>query len=63
MWYSQLARHMIHAQAVNARVTKMITSLQKQLAIIQVKLLLMPSDLNLLNSQMEVDNTLELAKF
>ncbi len=58
-----LARNMIPAQAVNARVTKMATSLQKQLAVIEGELLLTPSDLNLLKSQMEVDNKLELAKF
>jgi hypothetical protein len=58
-----LARYMIRAQAVNTRVTKMVTSLQKQLTLIEGKLLLTPSDLNLLKSQMEVDNKLELAKF
>jgi hypothetical protein len=58
-----LARHTIGAQAVNARVTKMVTSLQKQLDVIEGKLLLMPTDLNLLKSQMEVDNKLKLAKF
>jgi hypothetical protein len=49
---------------MNTRVTntKMVTSLQKQLAVIEDKLLLMPSDLNLLKSQMEVDKKLELAK-
>ncbi len=39
------------------------TSLQKQLDVIEGKLLLMPTDLNLLKSQMEVDNKLKLAKF
>ena len=58
-----LARYMIHAQAVNARVTKMVTSLQKQLDVIEGKLLLTPTDLNLLKSQMEVDNKLKIAKF
>ncbi len=58
-----LARHTIHSQAVNARVTKMVTSLQKQLDVIEGELLLMPTDLNLLKSQMEVDNKLKLAKF
>ncbi len=43
-----LARHTIRAQAVNARVTKMVTSLQKQLDVIEGKLLLTPTDLNLL---------------
>jgi hypothetical protein len=58
-----LARHTIRAQAVTARVTKMVTSLQKQLNVIEAMLLLTPADLNLLKSQMEVDNKLELAKF
>ncbi len=58
-----LARHMLCAQAKNTRVTKMVSSLQKQLAVIEGKLLLTPSDLNLLKSQMKVDNKLELAKF
>ncbi len=58
-----LVRYMIRAQVVNARVTKMVTSLQKQLAVIEGKLLLMSSDLNLLKSQTKVDNKLELAKF
>jgi hypothetical protein len=58
-----LARHMIHSQAMNARVTKMVKSLQKQLDVIEGKLLLMPTDLNLLKSQMELDNKLKLAKF
>jgi hypothetical protein len=64
-----LARHAVRAQAVNVRVTKMVTSLQKQLEVIEGKLLLMPTDLNLsahlnlLKSQMEVDNKLKLAKF
>jgi hypothetical protein len=55
-----LARHTIRAQAVTARVTKMV---QKQLDVIEAKLLLIPADLNLLKSQMEVDNKLKLAKF
>jgi hypothetical protein len=58
-----LASHTIHAKAVNAIVTKMITSLQKQLDVIEGKLLLTPTDVNLLKSQMEVDNKLGLAKF
>jgi hypothetical protein len=43
----------------------MITSPQKQLDVIEGKLLLllMPADLNLLKSQMEVDKKLKLAKF
>jgi hypothetical protein len=59
-----LARHTICAQVVNARVTKMVTSLQKQLDVIEGELLLTPTDLNLCKSQMEVDNKLsKLAKF
>jgi hypothetical protein len=58
-----LARHTIRVQAVNTRVTKMITSQKKQLDVIEVKLLLMPTDLNLLKSKMEIDNKLKLAKF
>jgi hypothetical protein len=58
-----LARHTIPTQAVTARVFKMVTSLQKQLDVIEAELLLMPTYLNLLKSQMEVDNKLELAKF
>ncbi len=64
-----LARHAIRAQAVNARVTKIVTSLQKQLEVIEGKLLLMPTGLNLsahlniLKSQIEVENKLKLAKF
>ncbi len=41
----------------------MVTSLQKQLDVIEGKLLLTPTDLNLLKNQMEVDNKLKLAKF
>jgi len=41
----------------------MITSLEKQLQVINTELLLAPNDLNLLKSQMEVENKLELAKF
>jgi hypothetical protein len=58
-----LARHTIRAQAVNTRVTKMVASLQNQLDVIKSLLLLTPTDLNLLKSQMEIDNKLELAKF
>ncbi len=58
-----LARHNIRVQVVTTRFTKMVTSLQKQLDVIKAKLLLMPADLNLLKSQMEVDNKLKLAKF
>jgi hypothetical protein len=41
----------------------MITSLEKLLQVINTELLLSPNDLNLLTSQMEVENKLELAKF
>ncbi len=58
-----LARHRLHEIAVTNRVTKMITSLEKQLQVINTKLLLVPNNLNLLKSQMEVENKLELAKF
>ncbi len=59
-----LARHIIHAQAVNnARITKMVTRLQKQLDEIEGKLLLTLTDINLLKSQMEIDKKLKLSKF
>jgi hypothetical protein len=58
-----LARHRLCEILVTNRVTKMITSLEKQLQVINPELLLAPNDLNLLKSQMEVDNKLELAKF
>jgi hypothetical protein len=45
------------------RVTKMVNSLEKQLTVIEAKLLLTPKDLNLLKSQMEVENKLNVAKF
>ncbi len=57
-----LARHRLREIAVTDRVTKMITSLEKQLQVINTELLLAPNDLNLLKSQMEVENKLELAK-
>ncbi len=41
----------------------MVTSLQKQLDVIEGELLLRPTDLHLLKSQMEDYNKLELAKF
>jgi hypothetical protein len=41
----------------------MITSLEKQLQVVDTELLLVPNDLNLLKSQMEVENKLESAKF
>ncbi len=40
------------------RVTKMVTSLGKQLQVIEADLLLTPNDLNLLKSQMGVENKL-----
>jgi hypothetical protein len=40
-----LARHRLHKIAVTDRVTKMITSLEKQLQVINTELLLMPNDL------------------
>ena len=40
-----------------------MSSLQKQLDVIEAELLLTPTDLNLLKSQMEVDNKLKLAEF
>jgi hypothetical protein len=58
-----LARHRLRGIAVTNRVTKMFTSLEKQLQVINTELLLVPNDLNLLKSQMEVENKLELAKF
>ncbi len=60
---SVLARHAVREKAVIDRVTKMVTSLEKQLAVIEAKLLLTPKDLNLLKSQMEVENKLNMAKF
>jgi hypothetical protein len=58
-----LARHRLCKIAVTNRVTKMITSLEKQLQVINTELLLTPNDFNLLKSQMEVENKLELVKF
>ncbi len=60
---SVLARHAVREKAVIHRVTKMVTSLEKQLAVIEAKLLLTPRDLNLLKSQMEVESKLNVAKF
>jgi hypothetical protein len=42
-----LARHKLHKKAVTDRVTKMITSLEKQLQVINTELLLAPNDPNL----------------
>jgi hypothetical protein len=41
----------------------MVNSLEKQLRVIEAELLLTPKDLNLLKSQMEVKNKLNMAKF
>jgi hypothetical protein len=41
----------------------MVTSLEKQLQVIEAKLLFTSKDLNLLKSQMEVENKLEISKF
>ncbi len=60
---SVLARHAIQEKAMIERVTKMVTSMEKQLAVIEAKLQLTPKDLNLLKSQMEVKNKLVVAKF
>ncbi len=60
---SVLARHAVQEKAVIKRVTKMVTSLEKQLQVIEAELLLTPKDLNLLKSQMEVKNKLNMAKF
>ncbi len=45
------------------RVTKMVTSRENQLDVIEAKLLLTPRDLNLLKIQMEVKSKLDMAKF
>jgi hypothetical protein len=60
---SVLARHAVREKAVIDRVTKTVTSLGKQLQVIEAKLLLTPKDLNLPKSQMEVENNLEISKF
>ncbi len=60
---SVLARPAVREKAGIDRVTKMVTSLKKQLAVIEAKLLLTPRDLNLLKSQMEVESKLKVAKF
>ncbi len=58
-----LAKHAVREKAVIDRVTKMVTSLEKQLAVIKAELLLAPRDLNLLKNQMEVESKLDVAKF
>jgi hypothetical protein len=60
---SVLTRHAVQEKAVIKRVTKMVNSLEKQLAVIEAKLLLTPKDLNLMKSQMEVKNKFIVAKF
>ncbi len=60
---SVLARHAVRDKVVIDRVTKMVTSLGRQLQVIEAELLLTPKDLNLLKSQMEVENKLEISKF
>ncbi len=49
---SVLARHAVREKVVIDRVTKMVISLERQLQVIEAKLLLTPKDLNLLKSQM-----------
>jgi hypothetical protein len=59
-----LAMHAVREKAVIKRVPKMVTHLlKKQLMVIEAKLLLTPKDLNLMKSQMEVNNKLKVAKF
>ncbi len=60
---SVLARHAVQEKAVIRRVTKMVTNLEKQLQVIEAKLLITPKDLNLLKNQMEVENKLDETKF
>ncbi len=58
-----LVRHAVREKAVINRVTKMVTSLEKQLQVIEAELLLTPKDLSLLKSQMEVKSKLNMTKF
>jgi hypothetical protein len=59
---SVLARHAVREKAAIDRVTKMVTSLEKQLQVIEAELLLTPKDLNLLKSQIDVEkNKLEIS--
>jgi hypothetical protein len=60
---SVLARHAKQEKTVIKRVTKMVNSLVKQLTGIEAELLLTHKDLNLLKSQMEVKNKLNMTKF
>ncbi len=58
-----LARQQVRERAISARVTKMITNLEKQLKVIETGLASDPNELNLLKNQMEVEKKLELARF
>jgi len=58
-----LTRQEVRERAISARVTKMITNLEKQLKVIKTRLASNPDELNLLKNQMEVENKLELARF
>jgi len=58
-----LARQEVHARAISARVTKMITNLEKQLKVIETGSASDPNKLNLLRNRMEVENKLELTRF
>ena len=60
---SVVARHAVREKVVIDRVTKMVTSLEKQLTVIEAELLLTPRDLNLLTNQMEVKSKFVVAKF
>ena len=60
---SVLARHTVQEKALIDIGTKMVTSLKNQLNVIEAMLLLIPKDLSLLKSQMEVENKLEISKF
>jgi hypothetical protein len=60
---SVLVKHAVREKAVTKQVTTMVTSLEKQRAVIEAELLLTPKDLNLLKSQMEVENKPDVAKF
>ncbi len=58
-----MERQEVQAKAISARVTKMITNLEKQLKAIKMGLASDVNELNLLRNQMEVENKLELARF
>ena len=53
---SVLTRHAVQEKAVMNRITKMVSSLEKQLQVIVAGLINTPNNLNLLKSQMEVEN-------